>query len=271
MKVIQNIAVLLTCHNRKEKTVSCLKALFEASLPRGFALDVFLVDDGSTDGTSAAVKKIFPGVNIIQGDGNLFWNRGMHLAWKTAAKVQEYDFYLWLNDDTLLYPNSLQELIECSESTNRQKIICGSTCASNDVVQVTYGGRLLKQGLIIPNGMLQQCDYFNGNIVLIPSYVYNRNGVNDPIFHHALGDFDYGLLAKKIGIHSFVAPSILGKCDLNIGLAAWQKKGIPLVKRLKILYSPLGNNPVEFFKYDNRHNGFFIACFHFFTIHLRLF
>lgn len=76
------IAALLTCFNRKEKTLQCLKSLFQV-LP---GCIVFLVDDASTDGTSDAVKQLFPEVHIIRGDGNLFWSRGMFTAWKEAVK-----------------------------------------------------------------------------------------------------------------------------------------------------------------------------------------
>lgn len=82
---ICNIAVLLTCHNRREKTLSCLQSLFGATMPEGYKTEVFLVDDGSTDGTGEAVEKCFPQVTVIQGDGNLYWNKGMNLAWKNAV------------------------------------------------------------------------------------------------------------------------------------------------------------------------------------------
>ena len=83
---MNRIAVLLTCHNRSEKTTACLHSLFQCYLPSDFVLDVFLVDDGSTDGTAELVTEKFPKVIIIHGDGNLFWNRGMHLAWSYASK-----------------------------------------------------------------------------------------------------------------------------------------------------------------------------------------
>ena len=49
-------AALLTCHNRKEKTLACLKSLYR-NMPE---VDVYLTDDGCADGTAEAVKSIFP-------------------------------------------------------------------------------------------------------------------------------------------------------------------------------------------------------------------
>ena len=37
--------------------------------------------------------------------------------------------------------------------------------------------------------------------------------MNDYRFRHALGDFDYGMRARKLGVQSVVAPGILGECD----------------------------------------------------------
>ena len=96
---MMKISVLLTCHNRKEKTLICLRKLFEQDV-RNVEFDVFLVDDGCTDGTAEAVREEFPKIHIIQGDGSLFWNRGMCLAWEEARKNGAHDAVLWLNDDT---------------------------------------------------------------------------------------------------------------------------------------------------------------------------
>ena len=87
------IAVLLACHNRKDKTISCLNSLFNANLFLNYSLEVYLVDDCSTDGTSEAVTNFFPNVNIIRGNGNLYWNQGMRLAWKTSVKKKHPRFF----------------------------------------------------------------------------------------------------------------------------------------------------------------------------------
>ena len=54
-------------------------------LGRGGNGEVFLVDDGSSDGTGIVVKEMFPEITVIQGNGKLFWNRGMFYAWDAAS------------------------------------------------------------------------------------------------------------------------------------------------------------------------------------------
>lgn len=268
---MKTVAVLITVHNRKENTLACLEHLFGATLPEQHSLEVFLVDDGSTDGTSGAVKEQFPQVNIIRGTGNLFWNRGMHLAWKTAAQTRNFDYYFWLNDDTLIFKDALKNLVKSCEFEKNQKIICGTTVDSVDKNKITYGGRFKYKGLVSPTSHNQTCDYFNGNIVLIPKFVYNKIGNLDPTFTHSLGDFDYGLRAKKMGIESIVAHGVLGSCSLNRDLPVWLNPKISFKKRWNTFRTPLGHNPEEYFIYERRHNGIFQAVFHYITNHLRVF
>src|SRR6185312_3164384 len=124
------IAALLTCFNRKSITLKALTSLYASAAAAHVDLSVFLVDDASTDGTSEAIKSGFPGVHVIRGSGNLFWNGGMRLAWQNAAGARP-DFFLWLNDDLELFPESLGRLIQCYED-NRDR----------------FGGRLIIVGKV---------------------------------------------------------------------------------------------------------------------------
>ena len=101
----------MTVFNRKEQTLKCLDLIQSQDLPRNCQLTIYLTNDGCTDGTPAAVRERFPSIKIIDGDGTLFWNRGMYTAWAAAAKDRDYDFYLWLNDDTYLFEGAINELI----------------------------------------------------------------------------------------------------------------------------------------------------------------
>ena len=65
----QQLAVLMTCHDRRDITLVCLQTLYQQDA----IFDVFLLDDGSSDGTSEAVKQHYPNVKILPGNGNLFW------------------------------------------------------------------------------------------------------------------------------------------------------------------------------------------------------
>jgi GT2 family glycosyltransferase len=264
-----NIAVVLTCFNRKAKTLQCLETLYkQTGLGKQFGLDIYLVDDGSTDGTSEAVRNQFKDVIVIKGSGNLYWNGGMHKAWKTAVETKHHDFYLWLNDDTFLFPNATQEMLDCY-SLAGEGIICGSTCTEK-TREFSYGGRTKNDEVIIPNNQIQECYIMNGNFVLISHRITKDVGIIDPIFPHAMGDHDYGLRAIKKGYKIFITRDYIGFCEKHEKVANWCNPDVPLKKRIKALYSPLGNHPNYFFIYENRHFGFATAVKHYLSIHLRV-
>ncbi|MEZ7495057.1 glycosyltransferase family 2 protein [Leeuwenhoekiella aequorea] len=244
-----NIAVLMTCHNRKAKTLECLNALFFNSLPEEYKLEVFLVDDGSTDGTREAVEKNYPSVKIIKGDGNLYWNQGMRLAWKTAADTRNYDFYLWLNDDTLLDFNAITELLstfwEINDRQDEEGIITGACRAAVDQNDFSYGGRT-EAGPVIPDGTLQSCTYINGNAVLISKSVFYKLGNLSPDYTHGMGDFDYSLRARELNIKCYTTKNYIATCPPNEGVPDWCNPNIALKRRWAMLFKPLGLNLPEY-------------------------
>ena len=188
------VAAILTCFNRRVKTQKCLESLFQI-LPD---CDVFITDDGSTDGTSDMIHQCFPKVHVIPGPGNLFWSRGMFTAWKEAVKGN-YNYYLWLNDDIELYPDFFAELMACNQLEGNTSIITG-LIENFEKTEILYGGSDENKNLIQANNFPQKVTHMNGNVVLIPQNVVNSIGIMDPKLHHDLGDVDYGLTAIEHGI-----------------------------------------------------------------------
>jgi len=243
------LAVLMTCYNRKPKTLACLAALFNQVLPAKVAMDVYLVDDGSTDGTAELVHQTYPGVKILPGDGSLFWNGGMSLAFATALK-QDYDYYLWLNDDTLLYPEALKGLLITSHSLieqgETQAIVVGST-QDPDTGVLTYGGRKREQWWhpfhfhkVSPKDTVAPCDTLNGNCVLIPRNVVQVVGNLDPALSHYAADLDYGLRAQRQGCTIWVAPGYAGTCLPNPTSSRRSKVNQPWAVQLEKMNQPKG-------------------------------
>lgn len=240
-----NIAVLLTCHNRKKSTLKCLQKIYSQNLSPKHTYEIFLVDDGSTDGTKEDVRKYFPDVHLLKGTGKLFWNKGMRLAWQKARCHFSYDAYLWLNDDTFMSENAMQTLILDLENQKRkctaEGIVVG-TCwqkSSKSTVKVpTYGG--YKEGqLVQPQGNPVEVDWFNGNLVLVSRRAFLKLGNLSTDYTHCYGDTDYGLRARRANIPVWVSGDYTAFC-VRGNAPIWRNKQYSLIERLKHFLGPKG-------------------------------
>ena len=236
--MINNLAILMTCHNRMTTTVACLKSLF-AAVDRLDACKckVFLVDDGSTDGTAETVRKSFPQVRVIYGDGTLYWARGMELAWKSAAEECEWDGYLWLNDDALLCKDALERLMSVDDG---ESIVVGDMC--NGVGEIVYG--------------MREESLFTGNIVLVPRKTYEWLGMICGEYAHAWADSDYAMRAKKFGVR-VVSGGVVGTAEGHSNRPSL--RGLTLRERLCLLRDPKGWNLHDLWLYRRRNWGVFRA------------
>lgn len=265
---MKTIAILLTVFNRKKKTLKCLESVYTQLPINGYEVDIYMTNDGCSDGTPEAVADKYPDVHIINAKGDLFWNRGMYTAWEVAAETKDYDYYLWLNDDTYGYNYMLRYLLNLSENKKDKAIIVGAT-QSIDYTHSTYGGRLRNGQIPNPNGTAVKVCTMNGNIVLIPRYVFHSLGNLDYYFTHSKGDFDYGLRASKKGIEIYQVGKYLGECDAHPTLDKWCDPEMPFKTRWKSLHRPNGMPPKETFHLERRHRGVFIAAIHWCTVYMR--
>jgi GT2 family glycosyltransferase len=261
---MSRIAVLITCHNRREKTLACLDALFANRLSNDVSMHVILVDDGSTDGTSEGVRARYPSVEIIKGDGNLYWNNGMHSAFARAMEIG-FDAYLWLNDDTILYRTAIESLIHASQEARERggcsAIVVGSA-QDPETGSLTYGGvvaksrlRPFRYTLVEPGSLPVECHTMNGNCVLVPQNVAQVVGNLDPGFAHAMGDIDYGLRARNAGFKLWVAPGIVGTCPKNTINGTFNDKSLSLGSRWETMMAPKGLPIASWLLLTRRHGG----------------
>lgn len=249
------IAVLMTCHNRKETTVRCLRGLSSD-------VDVYLVDDGSTDGTGEAVREFSRGdrengrVRVIEGDGSLYWAKGMRLAWEESLKYEsrgdrenrekglEYDGWLWLNDDVELNADALSKL-ELEVGVGGERILVGELVNARG--EVTYG----KRG-----------DLFTGNFVYVPRSVYEKIGMISGEYAHAWADSDYAMRAKRAGV-KVVSLGVVGKCEGHPNRPSL--RGRDLRWRWRSLWDPKGWNVHDLWVYRKRNWGVLaavVSCAH---------
>ena len=253
---MNTIAVLMTCYNRKEKTIACLKSLYDSYCTSNstFEIELFLTDDGCTDGTAYAVNELNLGlkINIIKGNGALYWNGGMICAWKSALRKDGFDGFLLLNDDTIVLPEFWNDLKNADEisirRTGKKGVYVGSTYDKSSQ-KFTYGGFnfvskwTLKDVFVYPNGKdFQQCQCAHGNITYISNDVVKTMGIFCEDYIHGGSDHDYTYRAYKKGFPIFVMPHYCGICENDHLKERKVLSEMSFVERLRYMRSPFGYN-----------------------------
>jgi GT2 family glycosyltransferase len=210
---VPRIDVLMTSHNRREKTLACLTSL--AGQASGLDLCVVLVDAGSADGTREQVAERFPDVLLVEEGPDVFWGQGMRTAGIRARA--DADYHLWLNDDVVLTDSALADLLRWGRP---DRIVVGKL--QDDQGHPTYGGLLARPRRRLtmrPAPVSAEplpVDTLNGNVVLVGRAVREVVGaVRGDLFPHAFGDIDYGYTAVDAGFEVVQAPGIVGECSHN--------------------------------------------------------
>lgn len=255
------IATILTVFNRREKTLACLRHLYEAlqsyqqRAKDQIGLTVFLTDDGCTDGTAEAIRKAFSDkdVHILQGTGSLYWAGGMRLAWQAAIDSGiPWDYNLLLNDDTNIFHHAFDELFEADtygyHQTGKHGLSSGITCQPGHPDDITYGGFRFEgnakgcHSLALPTGKPAEVDMTHANILLVHSDVVADNGIFYKGYIHSAADEDYSLMARQKGYPTIVTAHVCGECECDHS----SKKGeieqlakMSLAERKKYVRSPL--------------------------------
>ena len=259
-----SIGVVMTCFNRREYTLRCLRHLYrQTAIAEGVELSIFLTDDGSKDGTADAVAREFPDATILRGSGSLFWNGGMNMAYGEALK-HDMDYFLWMNDDTFLFDDGLARLLATHRALSEQgkpnSMVLGG-CMDPRTGKFSYGGfrRVSKWTLkmvdVQPGTEPRECTTNTGNCVLIPRSVARKVGNIEPFYTHRWGDPDYGLRARKAGCEVWLAPNYIAECEMNPTAERWRDTSLSLKARLKDFHSVKGYVKKDWFFYVKRHGG----------------
>lgn len=266
------ITVVLTCYNRKKYTIKCLNSLVKNN--PNVLFKFIVVDDCSVDGTEEALMMLPYYIQILRGNGKLYWNGGMSLGLEYLRnhEVDVEEYVMLVNDDVIFNYKSIEKLIELHRQ-NPRSVCIGTMCDENG--RLTYGGiRFISKSFIkyciIDIDENVDCDTFNANCVLIPKEIFLGFPDIDKRYIHSLGDFDYGLSLKRRGVKLIHSKEYTGICADNPVQGSWRDASLKRIQRLKLKESPKGLPYKDWFYFGRKNFGLFTAIYHFITPYIRI-
>ncbi len=251
----------MAVYNRRELTLAAIKQLYELE-DELIKIDITVCDDLSTDGTALAISSLYPRVQIVQTKGNFYWAKSMHTA-DMAAFQNDYDYLVWINDDTLLIPNAFKMILRDYKTLQNQQSILVGALMDPITESFTYSGCLdtrikkkIELQFVGPYGIPVQVGMFSGNFVVIPRLVRTVVGPIDKRFSHGWADMEYGYRAASKGFKSYLMSSFVGSSPLNPLYGFHRDPTNPLVKRISHVYGRKGYQPYDYLRFCLKSFGF---------------
>lgn len=260
------ILAIFTCYNRRVLTKQSMELLAQNEK---VTFDYVVVNDGSTDGTAEMLAQMPYEIDLLNGDGGLFWNRGMHMAIEHAKKVHpDYEYYMLMNDDTKFVPGIFDEMLP---HLKKDTVMVGAMC--DDDGRMSYGGIKYVQGIKYkkygPEAVDMNFDTFNANCAVIPHDIFMQVSI-DPYYQHSIGDFDYGLAIHKLGYDIHIFPKFVGQCNDGSLKGTWQDETLPRFERIRLKEGRKGLPFKDWFHFLHKNFGLGTAVVRSITPYIRI-
>jgi GT2 family glycosyltransferase len=114
-----DISIIIVNYNTRDLLRNCLKSIFDTVLDISY--EIIVVDNASSDGSTAMLEEEFPSVTIIKNAEN----RGFGAANNQAFRIMKGRYALLLNTDTILTDQAVKALFTFMESNPSTAMACG--------------------------------------------------------------------------------------------------------------------------------------------------
>lgn len=220
---MKRIEIVAPVYNRREITLQCLRSLSKIN-KTGLDIHVIIVDDGSTDGTGRAIKNEFPEVQILEGDGNLWFTEGTNVGVREALKYKP-DYVLTMNDDQVFDSEFLQCLVETAEKNPGSLVgpLLLLWDTPHKLFQVAPKWQTLSGGWrhwrhqtiwTVPENTWK-VELIVGNCLLLPASAIEKAGLMNSKRYPNFGDAEYTPRLRKKGWTLLIDPRARVFCQPN--------------------------------------------------------
>lgn len=203
----KKILVIIVTYNAMKWAEKCLTSLSESNIN----VDVFIVDNGSTDGTQNFIQTKFSQFQFVQSLDNLGFGAANNLGFRYALD-NGYDYVYLLNQDAWIYPDTIDILVQASINSHQYGILSPMQL-SGDGIHLDKGfENVLHNSSIHENDQIVRVPFVMAAHWFIPIPVIKKVGGFSPTFFHYGEDnnfidrihyhgYEVGVVLKSKGVH----------------------------------------------------------------------
>ncbi len=215
---MRTLAVVVLNWNGLEDTRALLPTLARCRVPEGWRVRVMVVDNGSSDGSVAALGREFPEIDVLALPGNRRFAGGCNAGIERALG-QGADAVMLLNNDTEAEPGLCEELLHALDRDPRAGAAAPLICFQQPPGVIWYaGGRCVPAlGLAAHRGLRQRdrgqyrgverTGYLTGCCLLATRAAWERAGLLDERYFIYAEDADWCLRARAAGFGLLFVPA----------------------------------------------------------------
>ena len=213
--MMDRICIILVNWNGKKDTLECLDSLMKVEYSR---FTVIVVDNGSRDGSVAAIRGAYPHIPIFETGENLGFAGGNNVGISWALS-KPFPWICLLNNDTVVDPGFLKAFMQAAKEQPKAKILGAKILRYNDPARIDHlGGQWnleraefesLASGELdnVFYTEMQPVDYVCGAALLMHRSVPESIGLLEPRFFLFWEETDFCFRAKRKGFETWTAPA----------------------------------------------------------------
>ena len=208
------VCIVVLTWNRRVDTLECLRSLARITEPE---VRVILVDNGSSDGTVEAVREEFPGIELIETGENLGYTGGNNMGIRRALDLGA-DYVLILNNDTVVAPGFVRELLAVASKSDRIGFVSPKIYFMDPPDRIWFSGARYYTwcgyGRMVgyrekdreQYDRVREIDRPCGCAMLVSRAVCREAGLLDPGIFLYVDEVEWALRARRLGFRSYIAP-----------------------------------------------------------------
>jgi len=128
--------VILVSYHGTSDTVTCVKSLLQSTVP----VEIVVVDTTPNDPELEGALSFAPGMTILRATENLGFGRANNLGIRWAAQYSLCEFFFLLNNDTVVYRDSIETLERAMSAQSGVGIMVPRIAYFDDPEMLWYGG-----------------------------------------------------------------------------------------------------------------------------------
>lgn len=250
------VCIVMLNNSQKEKTLACLESLKATNYPN---FQIIVIDNASKDQSVSEIHLSFPDIRVIELKQNRGCSGGRNIGLQ-EANLKNADYVLFLDNDTIVYPDFLSSLINVMETDPKIGIASSLIIHEEDESLCWMAGGLINengtttalyfnQGISNVPHMVYEVDWVPGCVLLTRRDVYTKVGSFNDIYFFYFEDIDWCIRASASGYRIMVVPQskVKHKISQSLGgrnssrrLYYWVRNRLIFANQYQHLYSKWG-------------------------------